>query len=163
MELKIHNKCEEGAKPIETGNYAKVHYVGKLKDSGKVFDKNEAGQKPFAFCVGVGQVIKGWDEALLKLRKGHKATVTCPPDYAYGASGAGGVIPPNATLIFDIEVVDVHVEEPASTGFKYIRYGMLLGFALYQFEKHMGQFKIHKNSPEGLTQPMLKFDENSNE
>lgn len=162
MDLKIHNECEKGAQPILKGNYVKVHYIGKLKDTGKVFDKNQPGQKPFAFCAGVGQVIKGWDEAVLKLRKGQKATITCPPEYGYGASGAGGVIPPNATLIFDIEVVDVHAEEPPNSAFKILRWGMIFGFAVYQFDKHMSQFKIHKNSLPGLTQPMLHFDENSN-
>lgn len=145
MEIKIHNQPEQGAIQIQKGHFVKVHYEGKLKDTGKVFDENKKGQKPFAFCAGVGQVIKGWDEAVLKLRKGQKATITCPPEYAYGSSGAGGVIPPNATLVFDIEVVDVHIEE-AQGSMKFLRYGMMFAFGIYQYDQYMSQWKIHSDS-----------------
>ena len=62
--------------------------------------------EPIEFVVGIGQVIRGWDEGITQLQKGQKAVLTCPPDYAYGAQGAGGVIPPNATLIFEVELID---------------------------------------------------------
>ena len=74
---------------------------------GTVFDSSIPRGAPLEFVVGAGQVIKGWDEGLLQLRVGEKAVLTCPPDYAYGAAGAGNVIPPNATLIFDVELVAI--------------------------------------------------------
>ena len=83
----------------------KVHYTGKLTN-GTVFDSSIARGQPLEFVVGTGQVIRGWDEGITQLQKGQKAILTCPPDYAYGAAGAGGVIPPNATLIFEVELID---------------------------------------------------------
>ena len=62
--------------------------------------------QPFECQIGVGQVIKGWDEGVVQLKKGQKATLICPPDYAYGPRGAGGVIPPTATLKFEVELLD---------------------------------------------------------
>jgi len=82
-----------------------VHYTGKLLD-GTVFDSSVKRGDPFKFKCGTGQVIRGWDEGVQSLKKGQKAYITCPPEYAYGIRGAGGVIPPNATLIFEIEVLD---------------------------------------------------------
>jgi FKBP-type peptidyl-prolyl cis-trans isomerase 2 len=64
--------------------------------------------QPFVFTVGVGQVIKGWDTQVLKMKVGEKAKLTCPPDYAYGARGIPGVIPPAATLIFDVELLKIN-------------------------------------------------------
>ena len=83
----------------------KVHYTGKLTN-GQVFDSSVSRGQPLEFVVGVGQVIRGWDEGICQLQKGQKAILTCPPEYAYGSAGAGGVIPPNATLIFEVEVID---------------------------------------------------------
>jgi FKBP-type peptidyl-prolyl cis-trans isomerase len=80
-----------------------VHYTGKLLD-GTVFDSSVSRQ-PFKFKLGSGQVIKCWDEGVAQLQVGSQATLTCPPDMAYGSRGAGGVIPPNATLTFDVEVL----------------------------------------------------------
>ena len=82
-----------------------MHYTGKFPN-GQVFDSSVTRGQPLEFTLGAGQVIRGWDEGVAQLKKGQKATITCPPEYAYGAAGAGGVIPPNATLIFDVELVD---------------------------------------------------------
>mgnify|MGYP001626625360 CR=1 FL=1 len=83
-----------------------MHYTGKLTD-GTVFDSSVSRGQPLEFAVGVGQVIRGWDEGIMQLGVGQKAILTCPPDYAYGAAGAGGVIPPNATLTFEVELVEI--------------------------------------------------------
>ena len=88
-----------------TGSRVKVHYTGKLTN-GTVFDSSVTRGQPLDFVVGVQQVIRGWDEGIVQLQKGQKAILTCPPDYAYGAAGAGNVIPPNATLSFEVELID---------------------------------------------------------
>ena len=87
------------------GASVKVHYTGKLLN-GTVFDSSVPRGQPFEFTVGVGQVIRGWDAGVTQMQKGQKAILTCPPEYAYGTRGAGGVIPPNATLIFEVELLD---------------------------------------------------------
>lgn len=83
------------------GSKVSVHYTGKLLD-GTVFDSSVSRNKPFTFTLGKGQVIKCWDEGVSKLPVGSEATLTCPADMAYGSRGAGGTIPPNATLKFDV-------------------------------------------------------------
>ncbi|MEN8187865.1 MAG: peptidylprolyl isomerase [Bacteroidota bacterium] len=93
-------------KKAEKGNQISVHYKGQLVD-GTVFDSSYSRKQPIDFTVGIGQVIKGWDEGLQLLQVGDKARLVIPSELAYGSQGAGGVIPPNATLIFDVELMDV--------------------------------------------------------
>lgn len=88
------------------GKNVKVHYKGQLID-GTVFDSSFKRNEPIEFTLGIGQVIKGWDEGLALLSEGDKARFIIPSDLAYGETGAGGVIPPNANLIFDVELVSV--------------------------------------------------------
>ena len=88
------------------GDVVAVHYTGMLTD-GTVFDSSRQGNQPIQFPLGQGRVIPGWDEGIAMMREGGQARLIIPPDLAYGESGAGGVIPPNATLIFDVELVDV--------------------------------------------------------
>lgn len=91
----------------EKGKKISVHYKGQLAD-GTVFDSSYQRKQPIDFTVGIGQVIKGWDEGLQLLKVGDKARLVIPSDLAYGSQGAGGVIPPNATLIFDVELMQVN-------------------------------------------------------
>ena len=95
----------EGQK-AEKGRQVSVHYKGQLTD-GTVFDSSYKRNQPIDFPLGVGQVIPGWDEGISLLKVGDKARFIIPSDLAYGSRGAGGVIPPNATLIFDVELVNV--------------------------------------------------------
>lgn len=88
------------------GHLAVVHYTGWLTDGTK-FDSSLDRDDPFSFALGGGSVIRGWDEGVVGMKIGGKRKLTIPPHMGYGARGAGGVIPPNATLVFEVELLDV--------------------------------------------------------
>ena len=98
-----------GASP-KTGQTCVMHYTGWLYQNGakgQKFDSSVDRGQPFEFPLGMGRVIKGWDEGVASMKVGGKRTLIIPPELGYGARGAGGVIPPNATLMFDVERLDV--------------------------------------------------------
>lgn len=94
-----------GKSPI-AGKQVKVHYTGWL-ENGTKFDSSVDRSEPFIFTIGVGQVVPGWDEGVMSMKVGGKRKLIIPPQLGYGEAGAGGVIPPNATLIFEVELLDV--------------------------------------------------------
>lgn len=95
----------EGEEAVK-GKTAVVHYTGWLSDGTK-FDSSKDRDDPFAFALGAGQVIRGWDEGVAGMKVGGTRNLTIPPEMAYGSRGAGGVIPPNATLVFQVELLAI--------------------------------------------------------
>jgi FKBP-type peptidyl-prolyl cis-trans isomerase len=110
--VKSDSKVGAGAEAT-AGRQVTVHYTGWLYDGGRPdhkgrkFDSSRDRKEPFTFRLGGGDVIRGWDEGVAGMKVGGARTLTIPPDLGYGQRGAGGVIPPNATLVFDVELLDV--------------------------------------------------------
>lgn len=99
-------KVGDGA-TAKKGDTVKVHYTGWLAKGGKKFDSSVDRKKPFVFKLGAGRVIKGWDEGVAGMKVGGKRKLMIPAKLGYGARGAGGVIPPNADLVFDVELLEI--------------------------------------------------------
>ena len=106
MNLVIEDLQQGSGREAVKGKEITVHYTGMLED-GTVFDSSVSRQQPFTFTLGAGLVIAGWDEGVEGMKVGGKRKLTIPPHMAYGRRGAGGVIPPDATLIFDVELLQV--------------------------------------------------------
>ena len=103
--LKYLELVEGDGATAETGQQVVVHYTGWLTD-GQKFDSSVDRNQPFDFALGRGMVISGWDEGVAGMKVGGKRRLTIPPQLGYGAQGAGGVIPPNATLVFEVELLE---------------------------------------------------------
>ena len=105
-ELKIEDTRVGTGTVAEVGKSVTVHYIGRLTNWTK-FDSSRDHHKPFTFQLGAGQVIKGWDQGVAGMKVGGVRKLTIPPSLGYGENGAGGVIPPNATLVFEVELLSV--------------------------------------------------------
>merc|ERR1719387_540332 len=100
-------KAGDGKNFPKKGDTVTMHYTGTLTANGKKFDSSLDRGQPFVTKIGVGQVIKGWDEGVPQMSLGEKAVLKMTPDYGYGSQGAGGVIPPNADLTFEVELLKI--------------------------------------------------------
>ncbi len=104
--IEIEELAAGEGEAVKDGDMVSMHYRGTFQD-GKEFDSSYGRGEPFAFRVGTGQVIRGFDMGVLGMQPGAKRKITIPPEFGYGTRGAGGVIPPNATLVFEIEIVSI--------------------------------------------------------
>mmetsp|Transcript_7359 Transcript_7359/g.20442 ORF Transcript_7359/g.20442 Transcript_7359/m.20442 type:complete len:117 (+) Transcript_7359:78-428(+) len=91
-----------------------MHYVGTLASDGSQFDSSIKKGRPFRFTIGIGKVIRGWDEGVAQMSLGEKAVLEITSDYGYGRRGAGGVIPPNADLVFEVELLEINGKGPGT-------------------------------------------------
>lgn len=114
--VSVPEVCEQKSK---IGDMLTMHYTGTL-DDGKKFDSSFDRDQPFTFKLGAGQVIKGWDQGLTEMCVGEKRKLTIPPNLGYGDAGAGNVIPPKATLHFDVELINIGNSPPTTNVFKEI-------------------------------------------
>lgn len=103
--LEVRDDAPGSGNAARAGQTVRVHYTGTLTD-GEKFDSSHDRGQPIAFVLGRGQVIKGWDEGVEGMRPGGRRTLVIPPELGYGAQGAGNVIPPGSTLVFEVELVD---------------------------------------------------------
>jgi len=115
--LKVDPTCE---RPSIKNDMLTMHYTGTLAADGSKFDSSVDRNQPFTFQLGVGQVIRGWDEGLLDMCPGDKRKLIIPPDMGYGDRGAGDVIPPGATLVFEVELISIGDAPPQANIFKQI-------------------------------------------
>lgn len=100
-------KAGDGENFPKSGDMLTMHYTGTLADGGSQFDSSVTRGKPFQFVIGIGQVIRGWDEGVAQMSLGEKAVLNISSDFGYGARGAPGAIPPNADLVFEVELLAI--------------------------------------------------------
>ena len=108
----LNSKGRSGRKP-KNGDMVRCHYTGKLAD-GTIFDSSRTRGRPLSFVIGIGSVIRAWDEGVARMCLGERAYIVAPPEFAYGEEG-GGLVPPGATLYFDVELLQIGDEEARST------------------------------------------------
>ncbi|XP_023212112.1 FK506-binding protein 2-like [Centruroides sculpturatus] len=119
LEIDVLHKPTECERSTKRGDMLSMHYKGTL-DDGRVFDSSHDRSEPFKFQLGVGQVIKGWDQGLIDMCIGEKRRLTIPPHLGYGDAGAGDTIPPKATLYFEVECIGIEDGPPSLNIFKEI-------------------------------------------
>jgi len=119
LKIDVAYKPDECSSKTKSGDMLTMHYTGTLTD-GKKFDSSYDRDQPFTFQLGAGQVIKGWDQGLLDMCVGEKRKLTIPPHLGYGDRGAGNVIPGGATLLFDVELINIGDSPPTTNVFKEI-------------------------------------------